>query len=318
MPARRSARMTNTNRAILCVCVIVVLAIVPLLIESPYTFRLFILTFVYVTAAASLRTLALSGQVSMGHAAFMSIGAYTSALLARYGDFSPWLTMPMGGLAAMIVAVLVGFPFARVRTIYFSMVSLFFGIGVLSVYSIFGKYTGHINGLIGIPPLFAGARLPYYYYFLALMVACLAVLWRFEKCRIGTCLKAINQSHVVAASVGISEVKFRVLALAMSCFVVGLVGAGYAHYNMVISYSAFDLPASINLLVYMLVGGISSFAGPIIGAAVLFVVPELFRDLKEYTPYLYAGILLFVVFAMPEGLVGIPDRLGSWLKSKHR
>lgn len=297
---------------------IVVLAIVPFLIESPYTFRLFTLTFVYVTATASLRTLALSGQVSMGHAAFMSIGAYTSALLARYGDFSPWLTMPMGGLAAMFVAVLVGFPFARVRTIYFSMVSLFFGIGVLSIYSIFGKYTGHINGLIGIPPLFAGARLPYYYYFLALMVACLAVLWRFEKCRIGTWLKAINQSHVVAASVGISEVKFRVLALAISCFVVGLVGAGYAHYNMVISYSAFDLPASINLLVYMLIGGISSFAGPIIGTTILFVVPEVFRDLKEYTPYLYAGILLFVVFAMPEGLVSIPGRLGSLLQRRQR
>jgi len=303
---------------ILFACIAILLAVVPTVIESPYTFHLFILTFIYVTATASLRALAISGQVSMGHAAFMSIGAYASALLARHGGFSPWLTMPVGALAAMIVAVLVGFPFSRVRAIYFSMVSLFFGIGVLSIYSIFGNYTGHINGLIGIPPLFVGGRMPYYYFFLTLMVACLAVLWRFEYSRIGMCLRAISQSHVVAASVGIDEVKFRVLALGVSCFVVGLVGAGYAHYSMVISYSTFDLSASINLLVYMLIGGISSFAGPVIGATVLFVVPEVFRDLKEYTPYLYAGILLVVVFVMPEGLVGIPDRLRFLLKKGHQ
>lgn len=316
MNDRRLIRMRARRGMLLFAGLGVLLAALPVFIKSPYTFHLFILTFVYVTATASLRTLAISGQVSMGHAAFMSIGAYTSALLARYGGFSPWLTMPVGAVAAMAVAVLVGFPFSRVRTIYFSMVSLFFGIGVLSVYSIFGKYTGHINGLIGIPPLFVGGRMPYYYFFLVLMVVCLAVLWRLENSRIGICLKAIEQSHVVAASVGISEVKFRVLALGVSCFVAGLVGAGYAHYSMVISYSSFDLPASINLLVYMLIGGISSFAGPIIGASVLFVVPELFRDLKEYTPYLFAGIMLVVVFVMPEGLVGIPDRLRRLLKKR--
>ena len=287
------------------------MALLPIFVKSPYTYHIFILTFVYITATSSLRTLAISGQISMGHAAFMSIGAYTSAVLARYVGLSPWLTMPLGALATMLVAVLVGFPFSRVRTIYFSMVSLFFGIGVLSVNSIFGKYTGHINGMIGIPPLFIGSRMPYYFFFLGLMVVCLIILWRFETCRIGVCLKAIDQSHEVAASVGISETKFRVLALGVSCLVVGLVGAGYAHYNMVISYSSFNLLASINMLVYMLIGGITSFAGPIIGTAVLFMVPEIFRQLKEYTPFLFAGILLLVVFVMPQGLVGLFDQIRS-------
>lgn len=287
------------------------MALLPIFITSPYTYHIFILTFVYITATSSLRTLAISGQISMGHAAFMSIGAYTSAVLARYVGLTPWLTMPLGALATMLVAVLVGFPFSRVRTIYFSMVSLFFGIGVLSVNSIFGKYTGHINGMIGIPPLFVGSRVPYYFFFLGLMVVCLIILWRFETCRIGVCLKAIDQSHEVAASVGISETKFRVLALGVSCLVVGLVGAGYAHYNMVISYSSFNLLASINMLVYMLIGGITSFAGPIIGTAVLFMVPEIFRQLKEYTPFLFAGILLLVVFVMPQGLVGLFDQIRS-------
>lgn len=311
MSQQHGFSIVTKRQALIYLAVVVILALLPIFIKSPYTYHIFILTFVYITATSSLRTLAISGQVSMGHAAFMSIGAYTSAVLARYVDLSPWLTMPLGALATMLVAVLVGFPFSRVRTIYFSMVSLFFGIGVLSINSIFGKYTGHINGMIGIPPLFVGSRVPYYFFFLGLMVVCLIILWRFETCRIGVCLKAIDQSHEVAASVGISETKFRVLALGVSCLVVGLVGAGYAHYNMVISYSSFNLLASINMLVYMLIGGITSFAGPIIGTAVLFMVPEIFRQLKEYTPFLFAGILLLVVFVMPQGLVGLFDQIRS-------
>ena len=311
MSKQRGFSIVTKSQALMYLAVVVILALLPIFIKSPYTYHIFILTFIYITATSSLRTLAISGQVSMAHAGFMSIGAYTSAVLARYVGWSPWLTMPLGALATMFVAVLVGFPFSRVRTIYFSMVSLFFGIGILSVNSIFGKYTGHINGMIGIPPLFMGSRMPYYFFFLGLMVVCLIILWRFETCRIGVCLKAIDQSHSVAASVGISETKFRVLAMGVSCFVVGLVGAGYAHYNMVISYSSFNLLASINLLVYMLIGGIVSFAGPIIGTAVLFMIPEIFRQLKEYTPFLFAGILLLVVFVMPRGLVGLFDQIRS-------
>lgn len=295
---------------------VLLLALLPLWVRSPYALHLGILGFIYATVTASLRTLALSGQISMGHAAFMSIGAYGSAILSREAGLSPWLTMPLGAMAAMAVAVLVGFPFARLRSIYFSMVSLFFGMGVLSVYSIFGSTTGHINGLIGIPPLFATGRMPYYYLFLALAVLCLAVLWRIETCRIGTCFRAISQSHRVAESVGISELRFRVLALAVTCFVAGLMGAAYAHYSRVISYSMFDLTASVNLLVFMLVGGLSRFAGPIVGVAVLFLLPELMRGLKEYLPFLNAAIMLAVVFLMPGGLVGFAERAWAALRDR--
>jgi branched-chain amino acid transport system permease protein len=316
MSQQQGFTIITKRQALLYLAAVVILTCLPMFIKSPYTYHIFILTFVYITATSSLRTLAISGQVSMAHAAFMSIGAYTSAVLARYIGLSPWLTMPLGALATMLIAILVGFPFSRVRTIYFSMVSLFFGISVLSVNAIFGKYTGHINGMIGIPPLFIGSRMPYYFFFLGLMVFCLIILWRFETCRIGVCLKAIEQSHMVAASVGISETKFRVLSLGVSCFVVGLVGAGYAHYNMVLSYSSFNLLASINMLVYMLIGGIGNFAGPIIGAAVLFMIPEIFRQLKEYTPFLFAGILLLVVFVMPQGLIGLFDQIRSFVRKE--
>jgi branched-chain amino acid transport system permease protein len=137
-------------------------------------------------------------------------------------------------------------------------------------------------------------------------------LYRFEFSRIGTNLKAIAQSHLVASSVGINEGWYRILGVGVGCFFVGLVGAAYAHYNMVLSPSSFDLSATLWIVMYVLIGGINSFAGPIIGTAILVLIPEFFRGLKIYSPYISAGILLIVVYLMPQGLVGLPQLIRSW------
>ncbi len=292
---------------------VLLMAAVPLVVKSVYFLRILILVYVYVIATSSLRTIAMSGQMSMGHAGFMGIGAYTSGILAKELGWTPWLTMPLGALVSMVVAILVGFPFSRLRTFYFSMVSLLFGITIIGVNTIFGQYTGGMYGLTRIPPLFTAGSAWHYFFFLALTVLSLFVLHRFESCRIGTSLKAVAQSHDVAASVGIDESGYRVLALAIGCFMVGLAGAGYAHYNMVLSQSSFDLLASINLMVYMMVGGMGSFAGPIVGAAVLVAVPEAFRGLKMFTPYVFAAVVILVIFLVPQGLVGLYQKTADAL-----
>jgi len=127
-------------------------------------------------------------------------------------------------------------------------------------------------------------------------------------------LKAIAQSHLVASSVGVNEGWYRVLAVGVGCFFVGLVGAAYAHYNLVLSPTSFDLSATLWLVMYVLIGGINSFIGPIIGTAILVLIPEFFRGLKIYSPYISAGILLIVVYLMPQGLVGLPQLVRSWCR----
>jgi ABC-type branched-subunit amino acid transport system permease subunit len=127
----------------------------------------------------------------------------------------------------------------------------------------------------------------------------------------GTTLKAVAQSHVVASSVGINEAFYRILAVGVGCFFVGLSGAFYAHYNLIIGPDSFNLAATLWFVMYVLVGGINSFAGPIIGALVLFLLPEVFRDLKMYTPYISAGILLIVVYLAPQGIAGLPRLISS-------
>jgi branched-chain amino acid transport system permease protein len=292
---------------------VIILALVPLLMKSPYWLHIFIIAFVYIISTVSLRTIVISGQFPLAHAAFMGIGAYASAVIAKELGWSPWLTMPLGAVMAMAIGILIGYPFARLRALYYAMVSLFFGVGMLQVFSVFQRWTGGYSGLMGIPRLFpTGSKLPYYYFFLGLITICLFALYRFESCRIGMALKAISQSHVVASSVGINEARHRVLALAVGCFFVGLAGAAYAHYNLTLSYTSFDMLATLWLFMYALIGGIGSFAGPIVGTAVLFIIPEFARELKEFLPYLSAAILFIVVFAMPQGLVGLPQliRLG--------
>jgi branched-chain amino acid transport system permease protein len=287
--------------------VVIILALLPLFITSRYMIHIFILTFVYIIATVSLRTITLSGQLPLAHAAFMGIGGYVAAVPSKWFGWPPWLTIPLGACTAMAVGALIGYPFARLRALYYAMVSLFFGIGILQVFFVFQRWTNAYHGLTGIPGLLPTiSKVPYYYFFLVLSVVCLLFLYRFEFCRIGMTLKAINQSHSVAASVGINEAKYRILVLAVGCFFAGLTGGTYAHYMRALSYTSFDLLATLWLFMYALIGGIGHFAGPIIGTALLIIVPELFRGLKGYVPYISAAILLIVVFVMPEGLVRLP------------
>jgi branched-chain amino acid transport system permease protein len=301
------------TKAVIYVGLIIILFVLPLVTRSPYYLHILILTFIYIIATSSLRTIAISGQLSLGHAGFMSIGAYVSAVLAKELGWTPWLTIPLGGLATAAVAVLIGYPFSRLRSIYFSMVSLFFGVAILAVNATLSDYTGGAVGLIAIPPLFASSKLPYYYFCFVLLLLSLLALRRFEVCRIGMTVKTVAQSHWVASSVGIDESNYRVLALAVGCFFVGIAGAVYAHYNLVLSPNGFNLLASINLVIYMFVGGMGSFFGPLIGTATLIIIPELFRGIKEFVPYIYSGIMLIVIFLMPQGIASLLGQVKFWV-----
>jgi branched-chain amino acid transport system permease protein len=306
-------RRRNITIAILCVITGLLFAL-PLLGLSVYFMHTLIGVFIWIIVANSLRLLGLSGQGSIGHAAFMAIGAYTSAILAKFLGWSPWITMPIGVLVTVIVGFLVAVPFTRVRGIYFTMVSLFFGIGVLAINQVFNKWTGGYSGIISIPRLFAYVKNPYYYFCLALMVVCLLIMYRLEHSRIGLTWKAVAQSYSVASSIGINEAWQRILCLGVSCTFAAIAGVAYAHYYVILTQETFSFNTSINVFVYMTVGGAGLFAGPIAGTAVLLIIPEMLRDLREYVPFVYAAILLIVLFLMPQGLAGLPAQLWQLIR----
>lgn len=307
-PATGERRWT---RPAVC-AVVVIIALLPLLLRSPYTLHILILTFIYIIVAVSFRTIIISGQFPLAHAAFMGIGAYVAGLLSRWLGWPPWSTIPAGALAAMAVGIMIGYPFARLRALYYAMGSLFFGIGVIYIIYAFQKYTGGYNGLAGIQPLFAtGSKVVYYYFFLGLALVSIFALYRFEFSRIGVNLKAIAQSYLVASSVGINEASYRIMVVGFGCFFAGLAGATFAHYNLVVATGSFNLTATLWIAMYVLIGGINSFSGPIIGTVIGFIIPEVFRGLKIYSPFVFAVILLIVLYLMPRGLVSLPQIASS-------
>jgi branched-chain amino acid transport system permease protein len=295
------------TRYVLPAVVVVALGLLPLLVQSLYTVHVLIMVFFYVIAALSVRVIVISGQFPLGHAAFMGIGAYSSGMASKWLGLPPQLTIPVAAIVTMLLGVLVAYSFSRLRALYYAMGSLFLGVAIVQIIEAGGKWTGGYSGLSGLPSLFGNSKIVWFYVALGLMVLTALALYRFESCRIGTNLKAISQSHLVAASVGINEAKYRILAVAVGSFFVGLAGAGYGHYMGIINTNSYNFMATMWLFMYVLVGGVGSFVGPIAGTFVLVLIPEYFRSLKTYSPFVSAGILFLVVYLMPGGLVGLVE-----------
>lgn len=292
--------------------IVIILLILPTFVTATYYIHLLILTLIYIIASVSLRTIIISGQFPLAHGAFMGVGAYCAGILSHSMGWPPWITIPLGALAAGCLGVIFGYPFSRLRSLYYAMGSLFFGAAVLYIIEAGGNVTGATYGLSGVQPIFAGAsKVVYYYFFVVLTVICVLFLYRFEFSQIGIKLKAISQSHLVASSVGINESFYKVMVVGVGCFFAGLAGATLAHYSQSVTPNSFDLTATLWLVMYVMVGGVNSFVGPLIGVPILFLLPEFGRNLKQYSPFISAGILLIIVYLMPQGLVGLPSIIKS-------
>jgi branched-chain amino acid transport system permease protein len=314
-----AGRRNKFTQILIYGAVICLLAVIPLISSSSYILHILILTLIYIIAAASMRFIITSGQIPLAHGAFMGLGAYVSGVLSKHFGISPWITLVIAALVAMGVGTFISFPFARLKAFYYSMISLFFGVGMLQTIESFGKLTGGITGITGIPTLFnTASKVPFYYFFLALMLISLLILYRLEVSRIGWNLKAIEQSYLVAGSVGISVVKYRVLAVAVGCFFAGLAGGMYATYNVTVSPVSFDMTATLWLIIYVTIGGMGNFAGPIIGTVVLFLLPKYYSGLKQYTPFISAAILFAVLYTFRDGLVSIPGLVASFYKKRKK
>jgi branched-chain amino acid transport system permease protein len=299
---------------------IITIFIIPAFVKSEYYLHVLILCAINIILASSLRAIATIGQVSLGHAGFMGIGAYTSAILVMKYGLSTYVALLAGGLTAMVLAALIAYPVMRVKTVYFSMLTMFLGQIVTLVITEWRGMTGGTSGLLNIPHLGTisipghfsinfSARLPNLYFVLILMLIILLFLYGVDHSYVGKTFKAIAQDDSLAASAGINVARYKALIFCIGCFFAGLTGSFYAHYMSVITPDSFDLFYSIYLLIYMVVGGSKRFAGAIIGPLVLTLIPEMSRVLKEYQPFVFVGVLYLVVFFLPGGLAYLLERM---------
>jgi branched-chain amino acid transport system permease protein len=299
---------------------LILLLLMPLLMRGSYYLHTFIMAGIYIILACSLRLIATTGQLSLAHGGMMAVGAYVSTILVMKLGFSTWVALPLAGLAAMSIALLVGSPFGKLKGIYFAMGTLFLGELIRLVIEGWAGLTGGKWGVLNVPhpdPIiipglinidFASST-HFYYFILILVLITLLILYAIEHSRIGITFAAIQQADILAEAVGMNVARLKVIAFGIGCFFAGIAGAFYSHYLTALNPAAFGFLPTIYIVIYMIFGGIQKFYGPIIGVLILTFIPELASGLKEYQPFLLAAVLMLVIFWLPEGLVGLPHRL---------
>lgn len=293
---------------------ILVLAM-PAMVQDPRWLHIIIMVGIAIMLASSLRLSQIAGVFNLGQIAFYAIGAYVLTSLGVYLGLSFWLCLPAAGVAAGLIALGLGYLTIRVRGVYFVMVSLAL-VEIVRSAIIATPFLGGYKIIevpaptpIIIPHLFEVqfvSKVSYYYLLLVLLAVTLAILYRIEKSGIGVTLKCIADNERLALSIGINSVGYKVLAFCISSFFAGIAGAFYATYSGIIGPQGFNVWASIIIFIMIVIGGMGSFWGPIIGAIFLTVLPEVFAGMPQYEPIIYGILVILVFFFMPKGLVDLP------------
>jgi branched-chain amino acid transport system permease protein len=300
--------------------IVVFLFLIPVFITGTYPLHVLVLVGIGVMLASSLRLIFHTGLLSLGHGGMMAIGAYTSALLVIKLGFSTWAALWIGAAAAAVMAIIIGFPFMRLKGMYFSLVTVFFSQIITSLISEWRDVTGGTFGLTHIPtpdPIVISGLLNidfsskshFYYLILLLVLLTLVILYAIEHSRTGMTFLSIRQSDSLSEAVGINVTGYKVLAFTIGSFFAGLAGSFFSQFITVVTPTAFGFVYSVYVVVYMIVGGTGAFIGPIIGAIILVLLPEVSRSFKEYQPFLFTGVLIVIIFFLREGLISLPQRL---------
>ncbi|MCZ6589358.1 MAG: ATP-binding cassette domain-containing protein, partial [Alphaproteobacteria bacterium] len=279
-------------------------------------YQIYIIVLVGLTAMVGVGLnilLGLTGQISLGHVGFYAIGAYVSSILTATLGWSFWIAFPLAGLVAGAAGFLLSIPALRVRGPYLAMVTIAFGFVVEQGAAEWKGVTGGWNGMMNIP-------LPeaFGYVFLerdiGLMVVALAAIAVFLFARLaaspwGMAMRAVRDSEIAGQSLGLNPVVIRVMAFILSAVLAGLAGSIFATISNFISPESFPFFQSIVFLLVVLIGGVETVLGPVIGAIIVVLLPEFLSFLAEYR-LLFVGVLLLVILLVtPDGVVGT---IGRW------
>ncbi|NNJ11177.1 branched-chain amino acid ABC transporter permease [Chloroflexales bacterium ZM16-3] len=293
---------------IVSILVIALLAGFPLTRPSTYLLGFLLTIFMYGALAASWNIVGgFTGYLSFGHAAFFGLGAYTTALLLFYFDWSPFLTLPLAGLVAGGFAALVGFPCLRLRGPYFSLVTLVLGLAVYSLVLNLDFTQGSTGLFLPFPPvdIFTN-HVIFYESMLALLVLATFTLRWIAHSKMGVGLAAIRADEEVAQTLGVSVTWLKLQAFVLSAFLSGLVGGIYSYYKSYLDPSfVFATAISINIALMALFGGRLSWLGPLLGAVLLSTINEVLVIQVGAQParIVFGSLLIIVILFMPNGLI---------------
>jgi branched-chain amino acid transport system permease protein len=314
-------RVPSWLRLLLVLAVIAALMMVPL---SLGRYGIYILSLWLVTAVAAMGVnliVGYAGQETLAQAAFLGIGAYTTALMTKAG--MPFAAAVLAsGLAAFVVGIVLGFPALRVQKHYLAFVTLAFSVFVWLVIRNEEWLTGGVSGLANItrPSLFGLSLRPalYFYWFtLAVAAALTFAMWWLLRSPWGRAFTALRENPMRAESLGVDVRGYTLLAFAIGSAYGGFAGALYAPLVEFIDPAPFALGPSLLFLLMVVIGGAGSFVGPFIGAAVAVLLPEWLRFAESYYLIVYAVLVMLMMAFCPSGIVGLVERLTTRKRQPH-
>jgi len=287
------------------------LFVLPLFIKNEYYLSTLTISWLNAIIALGLGLLmGFAGQISLGHAAFYGLSAYFTAIATVNYSLPMELTIPLAIVFVGIVALIVGIPTLKLKGHYLAMATLGFGLIVYIFFNEAISITGGPSGFVGIPrlQLFGyefGSEISYYFLTGAVLVVLLLISSNLINSKIGRAFMAIHTSEPAAEAMGINVFKYKLFVFVLSAVFAAIAGALYAHYLSFVAPSSFGFGFSIKLVTMVVLGGMGSIWGGVVGALFLTILPELLRAFENIELLIYGAILIICMMFLPEGITGV-------------
>ena len=304
-------------RALLIILAVAVLAIAPYWLGAYYVYILNLMLINAIVAIGLNIMIGNSGQVSLCHASFMAMGAYLTVILCTRYQMSYWIAAPIAIALTGLVGAVLGYPARRLGGIYLALATF----GFLQIVQIgieeFSELTGGVRGIeMAKPTIFGWPLKNDHRLYVLVFPVTVFMVWvavNIERSRVGRAFNAIRQSAYAAQALGISVPRTKVAAFAISAVYAAVGGALLAPVVGFIEPNEFGALATVAQVAFIVVGGLGSISGSVLGAFVLTALPEALRGVKDYLDIVYAIILLLFLLLMPRGLIVIWDLVHGWI-----
>jgi branched-chain amino acid transport system permease protein len=268
---------------------------------DPYLMQILVNVGIAVILALGLNVIVgLTGQLSLGHAAFMSIGAFTSAMITIKSGMPFSMNLLATGVVTAVVAAIIGFPILRLTGDYLAICTL----GFAEIVKVFFLNFEPTNKALGLTVPGAKTMIPMPIYVLGTAVLAIILVTFVQNSRFGRALKAIREDEIAAEAMGINCTRYKIQAFALGSFMAGVGGGLYAHFLSYINPSDFGFLKSVDMLAMIVLGGLGSVPGAVIGSSVLASAPEFLRFMSQYRMLVYGALLVFLMVFRPNGLLG--------------
>jgi branched-chain amino acid transport system permease protein len=296
----------------------------PFLTDNMFIINLLVLMLISIIFASAWNLLAYSGQGSLGHAAFLGIGAYGSTLIAAKSGISPLVTIFLGAAVAAFIGILIGLTCVRLKEWFLAMVTFGFAIIVQTLtVSVLAPVTGGWDGIASarlVSSSIPGYQLIEYYIVLVITIASIAVISYIMKSKVGLAFLAIRENELEARAAGIDPVRYRLLAFALSAYLAGVAGALQIHHIGYLTPELYGVDNSFWPITYVILGGLGTLAGPVVGTVVLTIIWEGLKATGiTFGRYVIIGVILILaIIFLPRGLVSLPEKLRGLLDWRRR